>query len=274
MNTRRGGVVRAHRNSAHCPLASVWVGSASSGSPPVGAGGETGVLGQHAARVPRLGVLELGPAPGQLGVVDREVTKYHPLRKNIWSAVKQRSGIALEMMPVPLYGIFIATAVMMRYSGGAEEVISSVWFYTMLAMAPIYTAPIVILRILKDSNLLAIDSKRVRVQFLGDSLDEALQKVGFLGGITALFQITVVLSPSISSAWALMLVIIPTISGLVLAYMFLTAFVYLGFHPRLVKRLNAAMWNSPLPKYDVRDADGRMSITPLGKDKGQGSDSP
>src|ERR671911_3072861 len=40
---------------------------------PLGARRQTGVLGEHAGRVARLGQLPLGPAPGQLGTVDHQV---------------------------------------------------------------------------------------------------------------------------------------------------------------------------------------------------------
>ncbi|HEQ79034.1 MAG TPA: PKD domain-containing protein [Euryarchaeota archaeon] len=198
----------------------------------------------------------------RLCVIEREVTYYAPIKGSIWRAVKQRSGVALEMLAVPLFGVFVLTALYFKVTGSLEEALRTPSFYVVLGLAPFYTSFMAIIRMLKDSNLAFISPSQVRVQFVGDIFEKSIQKVGLLGSMVALFQIVVILSPSIESAWGTMLVIIPLITGLVLAYMFLTAFVYLGFHPTLVNKLNAALEESKLPKYVVEKENGFLSIHP------------
>ncbi len=198
----------------------------------------------------------------RLCVIEREEKYYPPIKGNILKAIKQRSGVALELMPLPLFGVFILVASYFKYVGNINEALSSPWFLILLAMAPIYTGIIGIIRILKDSNLVYINPEEIHVQFVGDVIEKFLQKAGFLGGLYALFQIILLFTPNLESAYAYLVALIPLITTLVMGYVFLTAFIYIGFHPQIVKRLNKVLSKSNLPHYRVEKAKDFVAILP------------
>ena len=198
----------------------------------------------------------------RLCVIERDVTFYAPIKGSIWKAIKQRSGVALEMMPLPLFGVFVLTAILFKWTGSIEGLASSVYFFIILGTAPLYTSFMALIRILKDSNLVYINPKNLRVQIVGDIFEKPLTHIGLIGSLVAVFQIVVAFSPSLASAWATFVFVVPFITGLVLAYMFLTAFVYLGFHPKLVVKLNEALGKSDLPTYTMEKGKGFMALIP------------
>ena len=55
---------------------------------------------------------------------------------------------------------------------------------------------------------------------------------------------------------------IPIITVSVMGYVFLTALLYLGFHPGIVTKLNKALNSSDLPKYRIEQSHGMLTIKP------------
>ena len=106
------------------------------------------------------------------------------------------------------------------------------------------------------------DRSGLKVMVFGDMIEKPLHHIGIISSIYAIFQIVVVISPNLATAWSAMLVLIPVVTGLVLAYVFITALVYLGFHPTLVRKLNIALEESNLPKYKIERSKGHMALIP------------